>query len=284
MNENILRNSYTQHPDDQEITSFTHGDGFSILRSYPKKFGISRRDVKMLIRLFFSNGKFEFSIVVTRKNSEDRFDILSPLKYRVRNIVSNFDNPTYQFNPTTHRIINVLSREEYNIEKFVDKVLIKKHLSANFFAPLKRYLSKQILRTVFWLTDNKYDFIETEKTRLRGWYSIDEKNVTEQTKTVPHPESTIHPFLKIFKIPKNLLFVSSIIIVAVSTWLYIKYSYKFDLDLSNVSTIIYIFILFFLLEFISKKILEQLNSLKDPKKEIVLHKMHSLQFDNPDII
>lgn len=285
MNENILRDSYTQHPDDQEITSFTHGDGFSILRSYPKKFGISRRDAKMLIRLFFSNGKFEFSIVVTRKNPEGTFDILSPLKYQVRNITSNFDKPIYQFNPKTYRIINVLSRKEFGVNSFIDEVLVKRHVSGKWLASFSRGLSKLILILVFWLTGNIYDSNEVFKVRFSGRYPSDAKEYKLGGREVHFDIKRFEdPFFKRFYFHNNLLFAFSTMVIGISFYVYHKKHHVFDFNVANVSTIICAFIVLYALEFISNNLINMLNNLKDKDQETLLYKLHSLQFDNPDVI
>ncbi|MDI6883492.1 MAG: hypothetical protein QMC93_03505 [Patescibacteria group bacterium] len=116
--------------------------------------------------------------------------------------------------------------KKLSLNDFVDS-LVKNHLSDRlFWIRKKNYLKKIILSVIFFLTDEKYNWIEYYHRSNK----LQEDKINDREEKEPKISS--EPFFKYFKIHNNALFVLFVILFFV---LIIIKKYKF-FDEQNIST------------------------------------------------
>lgn len=204
MNSTDLVIEYTRRKYDKQITPFTDGVGFSIIREYPRNSDYFRDSKLMLIRVAVENNKslfFDINMVKDNESKENQsYAIQDGSEYRGRIVNLSSEKNEFFIEDTDMKITHSSSNEKLRLNDFVD-MLAGNHLRGRNLPLklLKRLVSNTILKTLFWICDKKFDHY----ARLISVFNREEK------KSIERLESS-DPFFGYFKIFKNLFIVSLI--------------------------------------------------------------------------
>jgi len=212
--DSIIKNSeefkklYQQVSDDERVTEIRDAVGITIVRNYKKDSEYFKDGKQMFINLYL-RGKFLLgSIDMVEKNNEGLYTIIyDSEKYKRR--FTNFSfGPEEKFmliHEGEKTLVKVNSKK-LSLNEFIDR-LVENHLSDKlFWVRKKNFFKKLFLSIIFFLSDDKYDFVGY----YHKIYRLKEDKVNDNSRT-SELKIKEEPFFKYFKIYKNTLFIFSII-------------------------------------------------------------------------
>ena len=211
----IIKNSeefkklYQKVSDNEKVTEISDAVGITIVRKYNKDSEYFKDGKKMFINLSLRDTFLVGGIDMVEEEENGMYTIIFDNKKYKKKFTNFFFGPEEQikFNAENNRVL--VKRKNKNIEfclnDFVD-LLVKNHLSDRlFWAKKKNYFKRIILRILFFLTDDKYSYVDY-------YHKIHENKISEIKK---EKEIKIgkEPFFNYFKIYKNMLFILSVILL-----------------------------------------------------------------------
>lgn len=252
MNSEAFLGFYKKEENDETVTPLTDAIGFTVIRNYKNSSDHYKNGLKMLIRLYNVDGfvRGGISMVQSTKPDGTYIEIDSDNKY-INNLAFGREEEL-SLNTKTGTIYTSKKRE-ISVNELVN-TLVGYHLSKRLH--LSRVINNSLvtltLTFLFWVSNHHYDAIKT----ILAIRSVNNKY--EDSKGEPEP------FFKYFRINKNLLLVSVVILVIIISLLRISSSASYTL--SNPSVLLLIFAMLFILEKISIKLSESINGFLDGQR------------------
>lgn len=195
-------NLYKKQKRDDSVTSFENEVGFSLVRQYPNTSKFGNKPLRMFIKVVLLEKGLFCSVDMTKVETEGE-----KTKYIVQhddtsakytNFFSDSSDAEFVFDHTSQKIKHAKKSKEFTLNQFVD-ILEKNHLSDRLFWKRKTNWGVNIiLRSLFWLSDRRYDKVRT---------SLDKYRFKKDGEPMPEFEKSIDPFFKYFYISKNFIFL-----------------------------------------------------------------------------
>lgn len=239
-------NLYVKQSEDEKITPYEDGIGFSIVRNYAPNTKYYKDGMKMFFHLRLKNDNSvagSLDMVKEDKEYGGKYTIIMDDDYKKGTTgIDYFGNDDgFLFQSETKKIFYASENKNFTINEFVD-LLVKNHLSDRLFWKRKNdYAISVFLKYFFWLSDKNYDRIQV---------MLDRHRPEQEKKYNKGDEKNIEPFFKYFYISKNILFSSLFIGFFASLLIPFLFCIE-DFSLSNPTIILFFFLVLFLLEKIS---------------------------------
>lgn len=219
----IFLNLYKKTSKDEEIVKISDAPGITIIRKYDEITKYFKDGKKIFVKFYIRDGYINGGVDMAQKNESGgytTYDSTKPYKHPYTNFFfSKDENITFNNNAQTIVIKRKNKIYKFNVNDFVD-LLIKNHLSDRLF--WKRKINKlkiYFLTFIFWLIDQKYDWI----SYYRKVHDKDKNpNVTDSVNIELPAPLAIDPFFKYFSIYRKILFCCIFIITVVLFYFYDK--------------------------------------------------------------
>lgn len=285
-------NLYNKQSHDDSVTSFQNEVGFSLVRKYPDKSKFSNKSLRMFIKVALLDKGLFYSIDMTRVETEgEKTEYIiqyNDKSNKYTNFFSDSSDPEFVFDHSSQKIKHVKKDKDFTLNQFVD-ILEKNHLSDCLFWKRKaNWCVDFILRSLFWLSDRRYDKVRTP---------LDKYNFKKDGKPIPESEKSIEPFFKYFYISKNFIFL---LLLVTFFGAVLVASFPCSLPIQSIWTNLFgaftlsnpfVILLFFLTLFSSEKISSELNkkinyflmpdqNLLSKPKENFIEKLHNYLYRN----
>ena len=274
----IIKNSeefkklYQKVSDDKNVTKISDAVGITIVRKYNKDSEYFKDGKKMFIKLYLRDVFLVGGIDMVEEEENGIYTIISDNKKYKKKFTNFFFGPEekIKFNPENNKVLVRRKNKsiEFRLNDFVD-LLVKNHLSDRlFWIRKKNYLKRIILRILFFVTDDKYNYVDY-------YHEIHENKIgdIEKEKEIKIGEE---PFFNYFKIYKNMLFILSILLFF--ALILIKKHGFLDggnLSMSNPILLFLFVIILFLLHYFSSFL-----HMKKRDKKGFIYKLHKDSLNN----
>jgi len=257
---NDFASLYIRQNQDDSITSFKNGVGFSLVRKYPSASEYCNESLRMFIKVSLLEKGLSYSVNMTKVEIEgDKTEYIiqhDDNSTRYTNFYSDSNDPEFVFDQQSGKIKHIKKKKELTLNQFIE-IIEKNHLSDCLFWKRKaNWCVNVILIILFWLNDRHYDKVRT---------SVDIYNLKKNGKPISEPEKIIEPFFRYFFISKNFIFFLllmsfflSVLVISVPSFIFIKNAWINSFGEFTLSNPIVV-LLFFLTLFISEKISIWLN-------------------------
>ena len=237
---NTFYKLYRKTSGDVEAVELVDGKGITIIRNYDEQNDYFKDGSLMFIKIYILDKGFVCGSVNMVKKSErlEGYITIEDEKQYKKHFTNFFFHKEEKIKFDVNRGKFIVKKKKLNINDFVD-LLIKNHLADRLFLKRKLRVNKlkeSFLKFIFWLLNEKYDWIEYYnsfhgKDRKLREINHKEKKLSVNTQT--------EPFFKYFKINKDLLFFSVLFIALPIVWCF--YSKANDSSYSNDSVFLNLF-------------------------------------------
>lgn len=248
-NSQEFKNLYQKVSDDEKIIEISDAIGITILRNYKKESEYFKDNKKMLINLYLKNNFLVGGINMVEEDQNGLYTIIYDKgKYKKR--FTNFSfgpEENIKFIREEEKILVKVNNKKLFLNEFIER-LVNNHLSDRlFWVRKKNFFKKLVLNIIFFLSDDKYDFVkyyhkthQVKENKIGGDSKTNELKIKEE------------PFFKYFKIYKNTLFIFLIISLFVLV-IFQKTGILSpgELTLSNLILLLSFVIILFLLHYLS---------------------------------
>lgn len=274
----IIKNSeefkklYQKVSDDENVTEISDAVGIIIVRKYNKDSEYFKDGKKMFIKLYLRDAFLVGGIDMVEEKKNGIYTIIFDNKKYKKKFTSFFfgQEEKIKFNPENNKVLVRRKNKsiEFRLNDFVD-LLAKNHLSDRlFWIRKKNYLKRIILRILFFLIDDKYNYVDY-------YHEIHENKIgdIEREKEIKIGKE---PFFNYFKIYKNMLFILSILLFF-ALILIKKYGFPDggNFSMSNPILLFLFVIILFLLHYFSS-----LLHMKKRDKKGFIYKLHNDSLNN----
>lgn len=268
-----FRRLYQQMPQDEKIAEIVDGVGITIVRNYDKDTEYFKDKKKMFIRLGLRDNFLIGGIDMVEESKDGLYTIIHENKQYRKRFTNFFFGPEEKITLISkdNKTLVKVQNKEISLNEFIDRLIKKNHLRDRLFWARKRNFLKEIfLKILFFLSDDKYDFVEyyhkigqLEKNKIH----YQEKDQKQELKIKEEP------FFKYLKIYKNTLFVFCVISFFGLLFLRAKDILSLEeLSLSNPIFLLGFIIILFLLHFFSS----YLHRKKEDKNGVIYKIYNSL--------
>lgn len=285
-------NLYKKQDRDDSVTSFQNEVGFSLVRQYPDTSKFGKKPLRMFIKVALLDKGLFYSVDMTKVEIEgEKTEYIiqhDDTSTKYTNFFSDSSDPEFVFDHTSQKIKHAKKNKEFSLNQFVD-ILEKNHLSDCLFWKRKaNWCIDFILRSLFWLSDRRYDKVRTP---------LDKYYFKKDGKPIPESEKSIEPFFKYFYISKNFIFLlllitffGAVLVASFPCYFPIQsvWTNLFgEFTLSNPFVILLFFLTLFTSEKISTKLNKNINDFLMPDqnvfskpKENFIEKLHNYLYRN----
>jgi len=201
---------YNQVPDDKKIIELSDAIGINIVRNYNENNEYFKDGNQMFINLYLNDNFLCGGIQMVKKEKNGEYISINNTNKNYKKRFTNFSfgsEEKIRLTLENNKISVKVQNKELFLNSFVDK-LVQNHLSDKLFWIRKKNFFKQIfLKILFFLSDDKYDFVEYYH-KIHEWR---EDKINFQTEEEKELNVKVEPFFHYLKIFKNTLFIFCII-------------------------------------------------------------------------
>ncbi len=200
-----LKNLYRKTVNDEKVVELSDVNGITIIKKYPENSEYFKDGNKMLIQIYLKDGFIGGRVEMVKADRNGLYSVIESKKYKKKFTNFSFsqeENIKFDFEDKKILIKRSGRDTKMSLNEFVE-ILVENHLSDRlFWVRKKNFLKKILLKILFFLTDDRYDFVDYYH-KING---IEENRFGKrkiEKKLKVNPE----PFFRYFKIYKNTLFI-----------------------------------------------------------------------------
>lgn len=261
---------YNQVSDDKKIIELSDAVGINIVRNYNENNEYFKDGNQMFINLYLNDNFLCGGVQMVKKEKNGEYISINNTNKNYKKRFTNFSFGSEEkiiLTLKNNKILVKVQNKELFLNSFVDK-LVQNHLSDKLFWIRKKNFFKQIfLKILFFLSDDKYDFVECYH-KINEWR---EDKINFQTEEEKELNVKVEPFFHYLKIFKNTLFIFCIILL----FILITINNQTILPADEISFSSPIFLLLFIIALFLLHFFSVFLHKKKQDKNGFIHKLHN---------